>query len=213
MEQPQMDDGDNLPPKAKILLREKELVFQEKLQLLRTTKQTMSFLGVVTSVLLGSGYQYDIGQAFVILPFVINALCYYLLVNLNAINVVCGYIRRIDEHLCQELGFIPFYEAMVGPQIRGWGFNITRHKGYFTPNPYVLFGVFLALLGAAAYAASMYEGWVYLSEVWPPWAVSTFYVVTAASLLVLISVGVHYGRYGAKIADNFLKYDMRRLNF
>ena len=195
--------NNNIEKKLDILLREKEMVFKEKLQLIQTTKQTISFLGIVTGLLLGSAYRYEIKETFILIPFVINAFCYYLLTNLNTLLLVSQFINHLDNKILYEIECkLPLYQTRVGSRMTEWGLNITKDKGYITPNPYYLFGGFVAIIALGFYFVSVYEGWKYLWMYCPYWIAWTFISTAIGSLFLLIFVSIRYLNYRHRIRSD-----------
>jgi len=150
---------------VEILIEEKKLLFNEKLQLIRTIKQTITFLGIILSLLFGVAIRFKIGVAYLTIPFVIASVAYYLLTNIHMFNLVIEYIDRIEKAISFAAGAkIPFYETTVAPIMASWGFNITKGFGYFTPNPYILFGFHITMLGIGVYGFSVFEGFRFLFD-------------------------------------------------
>lgn len=185
-----------------VLLGEKKLVFQEKLQLINTNKNTLGLFATVLLGLFAGAYRFELDVAFVAFPFVINVFAYYLLSNLNMFNLLCEYLRVLDLEIQKRAECPPLYQASIGVTMATWGFNLSRGRGYLTPSPYYLFGISSTVCVLVLYALGVYRGANYVQRSLGSLAAWAFFVVSiSAVFLLMIFTGLFFRNYGRVRAD------------
>jgi len=173
-----------------LLLLEKELATQERLQLLSTLKQSFGFLGVVVGLALDKAYSGKIRAAHIVVPPVLLCVLAFVAINANTLMLLTAHLRRVDTSLSEGRTSLPLWHSTVATAMGDWG-AVLRRGRFRTMNPYYLLLGLMTPLALIMIVLSIFQSYVVLaSEI--SWTVGALYVVVAgiATLAVLQFVAV-----------------------
>jgi hypothetical protein len=188
--------------KIELLLEEKKLFHQEKLQLNKTIKQSIALLGSVITLLIAGTSQSKADAIYVLLPILINIFLYFLLTNINMFNIICEYLRRLDLQISEEYNDVLLFEGSVGSRIATLGFNMTKGKNYRIINPYYFYVFFAFILTALAYFYSVSKGCVFLKTNWGQFSSQIFLYLCICAFIVFVCIGFSFFKNYNRIRDD-----------
>jgi hypothetical protein len=178
---------------VQLLVEEKKLVYQEKLQAIKTTKGILGlFIPFLTSIFAIAVHK-EAHALFLLVPFVTSSIALYLLSNLHTQNIILEYLDRLDRRINYELNQeLPFYQYIIDEILPKSGPYIAIKFKQF--NHYFLFGILLTLISGCICVWSIIQGNTYL--VLEIKFYSWNYIFVILSILTILLTLYTFIRYG-----------------
>lgn len=176
-----------------ILREEKKSLFDHKLQLIRTTNSLLLLL--FPFLILSFEIAKNAEAIYLLLPFVICSIAFFLIACENSLSIIIEYISRIDKYICNHLdNDLPLFQKNIGDSLSDWKLKLVNNSKYFTPNAYYLLGITLLFIIIPMYVYSIIKGNNYLLQNKYYWWNVVFISLSLVFLIVLIYTGIIYGK-------------------
>jgi hypothetical protein len=200
-----------------LLIEEKKLVYQEKLQIIKTIKGIISLLVPFLTLLVAIAEKEQAHALYIVVPFATTSIAFYLLSNLHTLNLISEYLDRLDKYTLNKLNYsLPLFQIVVGEMLAESGPYLFKKKGQL--NPYMLFSIVLVLLTTCICAWSIIQGnyFIVYEIKYYYWN----YVFNLSSILSIIYAVYSFIRYGLKFKslrdklfdEKMLEYDSQQIN-
>jgi len=177
-----------------LLLEEKKLLFQEKLQIIKTTKSIYGLLLPFLTLLVAVAEKQEARALWLIIPFATASIALFLLSNLHTQNLIYEYLYRLDYRIIAESTLdLPFYQRVVGEMFLEASAFISSKKEML--NPYVAYGIMVAIISLGISGWSIYQGDQYLVEKLGSHCTNyIFHISAALAMLYTLYAFLRYGR-------------------
>jgi len=199
-----MDENASL---LNVLLEEKKLVYQEKLQLIKTSKSVMTLLIPFLAFLLDVAQKAN--SLYIMIPFVICAVGTFLMSNEHTQNLVYEYLDRLDIIQNKQLQKpLPLFQNTVGEMMansEGFSWKLV--------NPYVLFGISMGILVFPIYIYCTIQADAFLLKLHFYWWNIVYDIISYGLLLILMVYGILYGTGFKEIREIIFNKQMEKQGF
>ena len=182
-----------------VLTDEKKLVYQEKLELIKTTKGILGILVPFLLLLIALVENEHARVVYLLIPFMASAIALFLLSNLHTLNLVTEYIARLDQRILRELGYpLPLYQLVLGKIVLDAGVYLTPKKQQL--NPYIAFGTLVGAITVGICAWSIIQGHNYIaSNARLGFLQYSFDTLAAISIIYTVFSFIRYGQIYDKL--------------
>jgi len=150
--------GNTVQIRIDILLKEKDLLFAEKLELTRSMKRTLTLLGTALGGL--AAVYSSLPELFYAAPIAVGLLMFNYLSNFHVRNDICEYIIQLESQIRALAGAdLLQYETDLGRKMGVWKVIVARRGMPRFVSPFAMLAGSIALISVVAYGFSCYVVW------------------------------------------------------